>query len=525
MSSYQQPIKSDVRKRLLKQAIKSLTANRAESYIVRSNELNEVVNFALAKLKTAKLPNEFNQKFFTEYESWKDFYKARTEPVGIEKLKILYLCGPEPLNDLKILISLGVNIHNVWAVTSSASDLANAIEQIAKANIGLKIHHGSLSEFFEAFQETFDVIYIDACGPFAGGKPNTLTPILNVLANQRLSPLSALITTFSEIPTDDKSFTEYVEIMTAYFRYRYNDLPKDVHRSEIDPAESEYDPEQLRRYIKRNAGLMYSEFITKFIVELATYWIPACRALSLSELFTGYMGNKKDAKAGFGAATNWPEEPNSIEEFVKQAGHVVLSPSSYPILSFFDQLKQLDNVSLSTQLGNFKLNGYQMGELIGYVSLLDNVFEGHWDCLSEKLKRAVAMSWFDAKFSYGCDTPLPNLLVNSLLGLYGRPWFVNPRNSLRLRYRAKTNEMYCDMLIFDQCRYFFDWWPTLDLCPQRFKSLTFQILARCMIDRIGWHNWKTDVHPFRGGAFACMGEIDCAMPFDFKKRKYIKRPA
>src|SRR5690606_4113778 len=112
------------------------------------------------------------------------------------ELKVLYLCGPSPTNDLSVLLEHGINIHNVWAVTSSEDSVA-AHKELSDYNLPLKIHEGSLAEFFDIYNEVFDLIYFDACGPFMGGKPSTLHPLLWILERQRLATKGALITNYS----------------------------------------------------------------------------------------------------------------------------------------------------------------------------------------------------------------------------------------------------------------------------------------------------------------------------------------
>jgi len=137
------------------------------------------------------------------------------------------------------------------------------------------------------------------------------------------------------------------------------------------------------------------------------------------------------------------------------------------------------------------------------------------------MRMAVGTSWFDRTARLTCDLPLPNLIVNSLLGIYGRPWFVNPRLSDRVSYRAKTRRMYCDLFVLDQCRSYFDWFPTVDLCPTRFQSTPFQIVARSILDRIGRHNFSPDIHPFRGAAVLSFSEHEVAGCYRFKDREEL----
>lgn len=139
--------------------------------------------------------------------------------------------------------------------------------------------------------------------------------------------------------------------------------------------------------------------------------------------------------------------------------------------------------------------------------------------LSAEFRKAIRMPWFDAEGRFTCDVALPNLIVNALVGVYGVPSIVNTRKSQRLRYTAKTNEMFCDLFVFDQCRYFFDWLPTLETFESRFKSVPFQVLMRCIMDRIGRHNHNCDIHTFRGAAVADSNEIPSAGFFNFSDRE------
>jgi hypothetical protein len=139
--------------------------------------------------------------------------------------------------------------------------------------------------------------------------------------------------------------------------------------------------------------------------------------------------------------------------------------------------------------------------------MLSKVVEGHWKLLNKKMLEAIRTSWFDLELRITCDLPLPNLTINSLLGIYGRPWFANPRMSDRVTYTAKTQQMFCDLFVLDQCRSYFDWFPVVEAVPARFQSIPFQIVARSIMDQIGKHNFQTDTHPFRGSVVATANDL------------------
>src|SRR5262249_31924991 len=153
-----------------------------------------------------------------------------------------------------------------------------ALSQLQRSGTPLKIHRGGLAEFFELFPETFDIVYYDACGPFVGGKPNTLNPLLSVLLQGRLEPLSVLITNYAQVPNE--RLERYAKLMAAYFRFRYRDVPKAFWEAGLDPAECEVDCTDLEASIRANVDPYYSDFITRLTTDLARFWLPNCRALA-----------------------------------------------------------------------------------------------------------------------------------------------------------------------------------------------------------------------------------------------------
>ncbi len=514
--SYRQPIKQVVRERVLPCAIRMLTSDRKTAPLVLEEELSQIIEFVLGGFGQGNLTKELRE----EYDRWCEAYRNK---IGMKKpsdIKVLYLCGPEPSNDLKVLIDNGIDPNNVWAVEAKERDFSRATSELQQCNIPVKAHHGNLSEFFEVYPESFDLVYYDACGPFLGNKPNTLDPILKLLAFSRLEPIAVLITNFSETPNEMKD--RLSAVLAAYFRFRHRDLPKAFWDAGLDPAICEADDMQIKRLIASDPEPFYSDFITHFLVDLARYWIPNCRALASKAVSSNYLTAPGKVKEAMSKAERVPPNVSSIEGLLQQAGDVLLSPSSYPLYSFFRQLKRINPPEpLLSQLGNLQIRSQQIGNLIGITSMLDRVIEGHWNCLSDDMLRAIRSSWFDANRRFSCDVPLPNLLINSLLGIYGHPLFPNTRKSFRLEYRAKTTTMLTDFLVLDQCRYYFDWFPTIQMVPARFRSRGFQVLARSILDRLGRSDWSSETHPFRGAAVAGHGEISGAQFYEFEPREVI----
>lgn len=520
MTNYNQQSKNEVRELVLKNAIAALTTKRHSSELIDRKSLRITFDYYLRLIQQA-IPSvsEFDQLHAAaeaELSAWLEFdacCNTRRKPC---ELKVLYLCGPSPANDLAVFLEHGINIHNIWAVTGSAEDSAAAHAQLSEFNLSLKIHEGSLAEFFEIYNEVFDLIYFDACGPFMGGKPSTLTPLLAIIEKQRLASKGALITNYSGPAESGPSRDRYVDLATAYYHPRYNDIPDVVRESGLDPAVFALAPAPLKELITGNLEAVYSDIITQLTIDLASAIIPNLRAFSMSAFLNKLAGEKQAVAEIITRQTSQKVDATGLP------GDCLLSPSNYPILSFISLIEKYNsNEPLLSALKAHNRQGISYKHFISVSELNQAVIEGNWNIVSPELLAAIKCSWFDYDWRLTCDVPLPNLLVGSLIGTYGRPYLYNSRLSRRVKYVSNVREMYCDLFVFDQCRSFFDWFPTVQACPTRFRSIPFQIVARCLIDRLSWANFYNTANPFRGAAIGGMGETLAAKPMLLPDRKNL----
>jgi hypothetical protein len=520
MPSYNQESKNRVRELMLTEAIAALTSKRHSSELINRKGLKVTFDHFLSLIEPALDSRAQFTALRTaaeeELREWLRFDACCNTRRRACELKVLYLCGPSPTNDLAVLLERGINIHNVWAVTGS-QDSAAAHKELTDFNLELKIHEGSLAEFFEIYTEAFDLIYFDACGPFMGGSPSTLQPLLAILERQRLSPKGALITNYSAPPEGGKARDRYVQLATSYFHPRYNDIPDVVRKSDLDPAIFAVEPDLLERCITDNLHPVYSDLITQLTIDLAAVIIPSLRAFSMPAYLKKHTGEQSVVQDLIARQTGEDVDEGGLP------GGRWLSPSSYPILSFFDRLERYNpNEPLLNALRSWNRQGLSFKYLISLSELTKSVVEGNWKVASPELEAAMKCSWFDYATRITCDIPLPNLLINALIGTYGRPYFYNPKLSRRVKYTSNVRPMYCDLFVFDQCRSFFDWFPTVQACPSRFRSIPFQIVARCLIDRLSWAHFYNTANPFRGAAIEGIGGTSAANPLELPKRRTIK---
>lgn len=514
-TSYQQKVKAQVRRRVLISAVKLLTLDRPRSVVINPRHVKETMRYTLRLLKCPRLTTEAK----VEFSNWSLFNKRLLGVKHPTDLKVLILCGPEPLNDLQILLDEGINPYNVWAVESDPKEFRRAVDQLRDSGLPVKIYPGKLAEFLKINSDVFDIIYFDGCSPFGSGKPNSLYTLIELFKHQRLAPLGVLITTFAGLEGSLRS--SYVDILAAYFRYRYSDVPEELFKSGLDPAECEHDDEALRSAIQSNPEPYYSDFITRFISDLARSVVPNCRAFAFAGIEQSHLAASTDRNAAIESATRVPKyKPGiSTHDWVFEAGDFLLNPGGYPVLSFMRMLADRSPDSpIWKQLKTVKLGNRNLLEGANYAALLENCIEGHWDAMGKELLNAIQLGWFDKNLGISCDVPMPNLMVNSILGIYGAPAFPNPAASQRFSYVSKETTMYTDLLVLDRCRSYFDWFPTVDVVEARFQSKGFQLVARCLMDRIGWADWQARSHPFRGAAMAGMGATKHAQPVTFGAR-------
>lgn len=489
-----------------------LTTSRRRALVVQPSELSALVDYALDQRSLSR-QRDLADRVHSELTEWVAFQTAMIGRRKPDELRVIYLCGPEPMNDLEVLLSLGVNPHNVWAIESNEHIFRDALESISKAGIPVKLHRGSLKEFFERVHETFDVAYLDTTGPMLTGRPNSLAPVLELLRGSRLAPLSVLITNFAEVPDTEQE--RYARVMTDFFRFRYNEVPAALHRAGVDPSIARHDAEHMLAVVRSKLEPVYSDFITRMLIDLARDWIPAARGFRVLE--KQYLSS--DKLTAIESAFSTEAKGSTVSEILANISSVYLSPETYPWVSFLRSMREsAAGEPLIQQLGNMLFDGRSAEDLNKSVSLLDNITEGHWQLANKDLLRAIAAPWFDHELRFSCDIPFPHLIVRSLLGTYGYPAFASLRASLRGSYVAKSTRMFTDLLVLDRCRYYFDWFPPAAQVPARFRSHAFQVLARCLMDRIWSSDAHSDSHPFKGSSVAGFSALEAA-PFPGLKKR------
>ncbi|WP_226373131.1 hypothetical protein [Pectobacterium quasiaquaticum] len=114
METYKQDIKEKSRIEIWENAISRLTSNHESSRILETSYLEKLIDFCWKDI----LPDVFDYEekiVLRNGYSWVKKIESSYKKKKPSDLRIAFFCGPEPENDLNILLLLGVEIENIWA--------------------------------------------------------------------------------------------------------------------------------------------------------------------------------------------------------------------------------------------------------------------------------------------------------------------------------------------------------------------------------------------------------------------------
>lgn len=510
--AYDEPVKRQARHIVIKHAVEVLTTNRPSAAVVSPVDFDLALKQVFSNLKKYyKYPEPKLKRQFMEVISyWQEIHELRIGSKEPKELQVLILCGPNPLNDFEKLRDFGVPPFNVWAVEADSKTYEYATEILQAKYAPYRIHKGSLNEFLAVVPQQFDIVYFDGCGPVLGGRPSTLQVLRELFLNQRLSPLSVLITNFSS-PNDHVEKINWVERLATWYGPRSSQpVYHDENSSDIRLHEyvSGDDHGEYLDHIERNFRDYYSHFATSFLYEFSGQLLPWWRATALKgsreEIFAPQGVRRKAVQSSTALGVG-----STIEDVLEGTGLAALSPDSYRHLHSADlarrKLKHGDKSTLA--LYESEYHGTRLLDAANAFSLLRNFWPGtnsfgahDWlvcdssfrDILSKFVWMDSPGESFERMF---CDTPFFGLLVDLCAGQIGYPYHMNLEHSLRLAYTAKSTEMFMDVSVLDQARYMYDFFPSIALLTKTIP-IPIQIVVRICMDAIWKNSYQIDCDLF-----------------------------
>ena len=498
-SQYDQESKKEARSKLIEHAVRCLTKERSTSVCVKRDDVARVWKQLHESGKAGEYFTEKErQEIVEEIVYWEHFHDSQVQTRRPSDLRVCYLCGENPIDDLEVLevlVTNGVLCQNVWAVEKDSKKLEKGWNAIKNPTLRkVKLFDGGFLTFLKDFPGQFDIIYFDACGCLPAAKENTLKVIGYVFLYNKLTSPGALITNFSFPPQDTRQENPAIS----------QDVYLDKEREMINVLVKEYMNYRLCNVLgkENNAEYLsertddhednYGDYVSFQVIDSAYLFIPAQRILwSKRKLLLGQIFNFSSEVESTTEGTNERSTKTRNQELMasleelnekydrflhqrKMAGIDLEKSNSYCeafVAEIFPDLKSLPregNSSVPSTPLPFSSPHY----IIQFCKDLSK-------CLVPLLKADV-----DERILSCCNVATPEqticLLADLLYGQMAYPSFPVMDKLLRLRYTSEKKQMFGDVFVFDKCRYLYDQVPPVDCVG--FVEPKQQILFRMVVD-------------------------------------------
>lgn len=436
MRSYTQDAKNRAREELLSRSVVTLTERRGASACVRRSYVRDLRRYLIDDegSENAREASAVTSGHMCAWEELHDTCVGTKQP---RDLRVCYLAGPEPMNDFKVLCDLGVLPQNIWAFEREGGEFSVGLEQCCGSGVNQpKLIKMNIENFFASVPMQFDIVYLDFCSSLIS-KRKSLRCVHSMFINHRLASPGVLITNFCE--PDEERISEYTELMARYF------LVKQNRGIELDFTDTDRCADVIERVeakTRAEFSEVYSRFVTSLLCGMGSIVVPAQR-------FTDSAHLRFVSKQGSGLPS----------DFLSAEALNEMGPD--PMLRF------MSCIDGSLGRNNLTIEG-------GLAGTLKSQLDGDCGCSALKSLATVAAlksgrlelsddvhgiaDGFSISHRF-LDKPERSLYIDFAIRQLSYPAHYCISASSSIRYRAKTKVMYADAILFDDCRYVYDWLP------------------------------------------------------------------
>ncbi|MGL9728964.1 hypothetical protein [Enterococcus sp. DIV0756] len=471
MITYKQEKKEESRLRIWKKAISTLTNNREKETLINENVIREMWHYTFEQSVSTKRLSDYFSIDSSILADFCGFINRTNETKYPEDLKIIYFCGPEPENDLNIMLKLGVKIENICAIEQENTLYNKAIRNVKEKFPTLKIYKMRFKNFCESFpKQKFDIIYLDFTASLFN--TNNVETIHYVFDYNMLENFGILVTNNSVPSKEDikKNSEKYNELLTSFF----------VKQEKIEPAiigeegcyavlSAEYKDNKaaLLPDIKKFFYQAYSSFCTLYPIFYSNHVSPVYKIFK-NKILSSFLIDEN--KVGVELSKNYRGE----------------KMSSYFVHNLISEWKNKNAMYENKESGTQR-NRIQSIDIVAEI-LNSSFYELNCTFVAEPFKNAIESSYkimniFEEK-RFFCDIVFLRTLVEFTIFQLGYPYHVNYTNHERFSYRSKVNEMNVDIFTFDSCRSIYDWYPLFELYENNINLVEKQIILRMCLDLI-----------------------------------------
>lgn len=456
MESYLQEKKCEARHVALKSAIRTLTTERMQCCCVENSYVRNLYDY-FTKEYDGEIQKEI-QSIDVEYiKEWEKFHRTYIGEKRVEELTVCYLCGPEPENDFKELLSMGILPHNIWAFENNDKIYNKALVQLCNGMFPRpKLIESNIEKYFKDIPKKFDIFYYDACATAVSR--NALRPIATLCKYHRLNSPGVIITNFSEPDfSHGEEFNRVSSIIEPYFSCKEDNKLLCCGDTYIFERPVKIKKDEIHKY--------YSEFITQILLDIASSIVPIQRFFN-----SDYARDILNLEIG-------QNDTYSIAEFNQ------IHNDTYKFVYLRNLLKEKNaETEIFTNLFS-SLSGYEgyRKNICCCYKLRQNMIKGN-EIVNERLKDAISFFNQENSVFQFLDKPDSSLYVDLLINQMGYPLHFVTDKIKRFEYQAKTNIMMLDIIPYDECRYIYEWLPATDQILKAYEDKSWQYVFRFAVD-------------------------------------------
>lgn len=211
----------------------------------------------------------------------------------------------------------------------------------------------------------------------------------------------------------------------------------------------------------------------------------------------------------------------NTEDELSNSGTVIVDKNMFPtlwsIVAISKSLNKRDmdypqDIFNDTEFGKFSSNFLsQLSQSNDENNLVKNIARmsyllsqgnGEDKFHSLPMQSLEQLGWHN-EFPQFCDLFLFHQIKEVLFRQLAVPYHVNTSKTKRWKYKAKETPMYMDLLILDECRYLYDWMPTIDMMTASLNDFERHLSFRFILDGLSKHRRYYNSEFFFGTA--CIG--------------------
>ncbi|WP_312668222.1 hypothetical protein [Tissierella praeacuta] len=496
-TTYDQPEKEKVRKLIIKEAVDSLTVNRINSVCVDKSYVRNVRQYFLEDYETLE-QKEAERIESIDLVAWENLFSSVNKVKYPQDLKVCYLSGPEPSNDFNAFIKMGVLPQNILAFEKDNESYNIALNESAYDNfLKPKIVKYGIENYFRDIPKKFDIVYLDACGSVPS-KKHALRCFASLCKYHRLESPGVVITNFSSpFGYNQSSYEgmEYdIEMMALYLFCK--DREQDQLYFERDKKRlNSQRLESLRKMVVNNFDRFYGDFLTSVIMDISSIVIPYLRFAN-----SNFLGNIIDGKI--------PKNKSKIKVQDLNNKYKNSIFKFFNICKYYDTNKGIDpgirnklNLLISELTG---LGGEYTIDLYSTSTLIQSIKNRD---INLKVNIVKQLEYFNGESIHQfLDKPNSNLYIDCILNQVGYPLHPVVNKIKRYKYKAKSTAMFTDLIVLDECRYIYDWLPTINQIDQAFENRSLQYVFRFALDGLIKNRLNYNNEFFYSGSVISDGE-------------------